>query len=630
MFSDSPKKFKHIISLGPRCTNTSSVYKAQRKYAGPFDWIFSCPKIVLDCLLDDFGSYLDASAYHEVAKVWDAIGLPPGSASRERTLVGHKRYSDMMQGVGRGVIFNHHNPLTEDGFSYISRCAQRFQLALQLDEAKLYSFINIDRKLWDQHGVCRIFDELASRERGSFLMLAVNCVKNCGDTAREAEPALVMQRTSGRGTLKMFELQCVGENKGSYFQDPFDARRIQALMVEPFTFSPSEDPLSAATVVSEAPNPSPAPGRRRWVNGGERCRQTGIASGNSRPDHTAEPIGQAQSQCSRASRWGRGRPPGDEPTNASEPSQDAECDGGRALNPHILLRSGIKMPRLGLGTWQLAGGDGGECEQSVLAALQFDYPLIDTAAAYKNEVDVGAALRSRRRQEIFLVTKLQTKDHGSRDRVLGALRASLRRLNVEYVDLYLMHSPRGGLVLETWDAMLEARDAGLARAVGVSNFGVDQLQGIKKAGRELPEVNQIECHPWLQQKHCAAWCANEGIAIMAYSPLARGRLFGQTDLVNISSRLNCSEAEAAIRWSLTAGFVVIPKSCRPERVKQNMTLLGASPLEGEVMAVFDPLDRGFQSCAAASNAMTIPWEQVARAAGPRKGEGKGSGKGRSK
>mmetsp|Transcript_166204 Transcript_166204/g.294360 ORF Transcript_166204/g.294360 Transcript_166204/m.294360 type:complete len:232 (+) Transcript_166204:2-697(+) len=227
------------------------------------------------------------------------------------------------------------------------------------------------------------------------------------------------------------------------------------------------------------------------------------------------------------------------------------------------------------------------------------------------------------RGDIFLVTKLLSRDHGSA-RVVPALRASLRRLGVEYVDLYLMHSPRGGFVLETWDAMLQARDAGLTRAVGVSNFGVEQLEGLKAAGRELPEVNQIECHPWLQQQACAAWCAKERIAVMAYSPLARGKFFGRTALTKIAKRLACSEAEVAIRWSLMKGFVVIPKSSSLERIQQNMSALLAPPLDADVMAEMGTLDEGRQSCPA-SDAMTIKWERVAE----KSESGKGNGKGKS-
>eukprot|EP00928_Gymnodinium_smaydae_P030536 TRINITY_DN22685_c0_g1_i1.p1 TRINITY_DN22685_c0_g1~~TRINITY_DN22685_c0_g1_i1.p1 ORF type:complete len:649 (+),score=90.07 TRINITY_DN22685_c0_g1_i1:38-1984(+) len=604
-------RFQHHISLGPRCTNTSSVYKAQRKYAGPFDWIFSSPRIVVDCLRDGFASYLDASALYEVATVFDAVGLPPGSAPRDRKLVGHTRYSEMTEGVGRGVIFNHHNPLTDEGYKYISRCAQRFMLALRLDEQKLYSFINIDRKLWDVDAVSTLFEELARRDHGGFLLIVVNCIKNCGDVARQEEPVLLEQRQSGKGTLKVLEVKCIGDNKGSYFHEPFDAQRVKALIVDPYSFALSEDPLtldSSCFVEAKADvQAAVATTGRRWSSG--KVQDAAVEE--------QQPEAKPEAEASRKSRWGRKR--GEE--SARVDIREDTCSNPRI---HLTLRSGLQMPTLGLGTWQLAAD--GECRRAVDAALQCGCTLVDTAAAYKNEQEVGAVLASKKRSDIFLVTKLQTKEHGDRTRVLSALRASLRRLGVDYVDLYLMHSPRGGFVLETWDAMLEARDAGLTKAVGVSNFGVKQLEGLKAAGRELPEVNQIECHLWLQQRECVAWCAKQDVAIMAYSPLARGKCFGRADVVSIAERVGCSAAQVAIRWGLSKGFVVIPKSANPDRVKQNMSALHAPLLEAEVLVELDKFDCGFQSCAAASDAMQIPWERIAESGDL----GKGCGKGKSK
>lgn len=296
--------FQHVISLGPRCTNTSSVYKAQRKYAGPFDWIFSSPRIVLDCLRDGFSAYLDRQSLFEVATVFDSIGLPPGSAPRDRKLVGHSRYSEMTEGVGRGVIFNHHNPLTEEGHQYISRCAQRFLSALRLNEPKLYSFINIDRKLWNAEAICDLFEELVQRDQGSFLMLAVNCIKNCGDAAKLVEPKLLQQSETGSGTLMIFELQCVGENRGSYFQDPFDAQRVQALMVQPYTFSLSEDPLSTSPVVPAAAS-ADVHDAQHSTNSGPVRRWTS-SKGTGQVEEKAEP----RSEASRMSRWARARSSG--------------------------------------------------------------------------------------------------------------------------------------------------------------------------------------------------------------------------------------------------------------------------------------------------------------------------------
>jgi len=676
----SREPFQHVVSLGPRCTNASSVYKAQRGYAGPFDWIFSSARMVTDCVRDRFDSFLDQRALYEVGKAFDAIGLPSGSAARERTLVGHSRYSEMTEGVGRGVIFNHHNPLTDEGHAYIQRCVNRFLCVLELNVRKLYTFINIDRKLWKLDDIYCLFEELSQRDGGSFVMLVVNCVKHCGEGAKQVEPRELERREAGRGLLQVLEVQCVGENTGSYFRDSFDAQRIQALMVEPYSFNIGQDPLKSAPPVIAPDRSGPSWLKRKGGKRGGRSRESSVAGGGlsqtcteSADQAAVQNDGGLMSEASEAteaaaprrSRWSRGRGRGQ--SNGAEVHSSAisaEADGpaggiteaqqatdtvpsgssrriwrgsstamGRApvvqmLLEDLCLRKGLQMPRLGLGTWQAAGD--GECRHAVAAALKCGCRLIDTAAAYKNEEDVGVALRAVSRADIFLVTKLQSKEHGNRLQVLNALRASLRRLGVDYVDLYLMHSPRGGFVLETWDAMLEARSLGLTRAVGVSNFGAAQLEGLKSAGRELPEVNQIEQHVWLQQQECVTWCAQEGVTIMAYSPLARGKLFGRagpTSLAGAAERLKCSEAQVAIRWCLAKGFVVIPKSVNPERITANLATLHMPLLPPEEMTQLEKHDRGFKSCAIASDAMDIPWNQIAESlpAGG-KGKGKGSGK----
>ena len=153
----------------------------------------------------------------------------------------------------------------------------------------------------------------------------------------------------------------------------------------------------------------------------------------------------------------------------------------------LQLRSGISMPRFGLGTWQSQRG--GECQRAVAEALRVGYRLIDTAQIYGNEADVGQALQDARikRDEVFIVTKLSSREHGG-NHPAAALKASLARLKLEYVDLFLIHSPRGGFLLETWDSLVKLRNSGLTRAIGVSNFGAQQLLELQRSGRELPEV----------------------------------------------------------------------------------------------------------------------------------------------
>ena len=180
------------------------------------------------------------------------------------------------------------------------------------------------------------------------------------------------------------------------------------------------------------------------------------------------------------------------------------------------LRSGIEMPRFGLGTW-LADSD--ECRAAVKAALEHGYVLIDTATMYKNEADIGSVLKEAA-QRPFLVSKLRPEDHGSEETVFAALERTLSDLGIDQLDVWLMHTPAGGKVVETWRAMLKARDAGKVRSVGVSNFGVAQLQALIAAGCEAPEINQIELHVWNQQRDTVAFCQREHITVMAFCPYA--------------------------------------------------------------------------------------------------------------
>jgi len=225
------------------------------------------------------------------------------------------------------------------------------------------------------------------------------------------------------------------------------------------------------------------------------------------------------------------------------------------------LRSGLLIPVLGLGTRQLKPK--GECQDAVRVALRCGYRLIDTAATYGNEQDVGNGIRAAgvRRDDVFLIAKLPPSAHGELEVVEEALRASLERLGTSYVDLYLIQSPTGGSILETWDAMLELRKLGLARAVGVSNFGIVQLQALIDSSHEAPEANQVEVHFGCQQRELLAYCARVGIMTVAAAPLSRGRLLGgRTMLAALAARRGRTEAEIAVRWCVelwyrpTAGF----------------------------------------------------------------------------
>lgn len=259
------------------------------------------------------------------------------------------------------------------------------------------------------------------------------------------------------------------------------------------------------------------------------------------------------------------------------------------IDSTVRLSSGIDMPLFGLGTWLSAGE--GECLGACKAALEYGYHLIDTSSMYENEQDVGAALADSPRKDVFVVTKLKPADHG-RENALAAIDLSLKKLKRSSVDLWLMHTPSGGRVVETWKAMLEAKAAGKCRAVGVSNFGVEQLRQLKAAGCETPEVNQIELHVWLQQRPAVEYCRSEGITVMSYCPLARCKLFGQTELAKLAAEWGRTEPELALRWLLQRGFITIPKSSNAKRVASN-AVFGFS-LSEEQLAALDALDQGFK------------------------------------
>ncbi|CAE7912526.1 unnamed protein product [Symbiodinium sp. KB8] len=299
-----------------------------------------------------------------------------------------------------------------------------------------------------------------------------------------------------------------------------------------------------------------------------------------------------------------------QPAGKSLETWEVPCEEVRNSDATLQLRSGIQMPRFGLGTWQSQRG--GECKRAVAEALRAGYRLIDTAQAYGNELDVGQALREARlhRNEVFVVTKLNSREHGG-SHAAAALKTSLSRLQLDYVDLFLIHSPRGGFLLETWDSLIELRNAGLTRLLSACPTS----------------VNQIELHCFWQQRETESLCNELGIALMAYSPLARGSLFGATPLAQLAQEKACSEAALCIRWAFQKGFIVIPKSVNPQRILANIAALRGPGLTPREMQAMEQLDQGFCACPAA-RAMQTPWEEVASKAPVRKGKGKGKVKGK--
>jgi len=255
------------------------------------------------------------------------------------------------------------------------------------------------------------------------------------------------------------------------------------------------------------------------------------------------------------------------------------------------LNNGVVMPMLGFGVYQIA--DAAECEASVAGALRVGYRLIDTAAAYGNEEAVGRAVAHSgiARDELFITTKLWLSDAGY-EKTKRAFERSLARLQLDYLDLYLIHQPYSD-VHGAWRAMEELYEAGRIRAIGVSNFHPDRLMDLMVHNRVMPAVNQIETHPFCQQTETAQFLLENKVQIESWGPFAEGRnqLFSNPVLTEIAARHGRSVAQIVLRWLLQRGVVTIPKSVRPERIAENFHIFDFE-LSGEDMTAIAALDTG--------------------------------------
>ncbi|HEX5610292.1 MAG TPA: aldo/keto reductase [Solirubrobacterales bacterium] len=257
----------------------------------------------------------------------------------------------------------------------------------------------------------------------------------------------------------------------------------------------------------------------------------------------------------------------------------------------LTLHDGVEIPQLGFGVFQVPPE---ETQEIVELALSAGYRHIDTAAAYRNERGVGAALAASGlpREELFVTTKLWNSQQGF-DSTLEAFEGSARRLGLDYVDLYLIHwpVPTEDRFVETWHAFERIKGEGGARTIGVSNFRADDLERLETETDTRPTVNQIELHPSFQQAELRAWHADHGIATEAWSPLAQGEVLEDETIGRIGERHGKTPAQAILRWHLQLGNVVIPKSVTPERIRENLELFDFE-LSDEEMAAFEELDRG--------------------------------------
>ncbi|KAF9080127.1 hypothetical protein BGX23_002612 [Mortierella sp. AD031] len=261
----------------------------------------------------------------------------------------------------------------------------------------------------------------------------------------------------------------------------------------------------------------------------------------------------------------------------------------------ITLNSGHSMPRLGLGVY--AAEEGEETENAVLWALQAGYRHIDTATSYGNETSVGNAIRKSGipREQIFVTTKLTEDDQGY-ESTLAACDVSLKKLGLDYIDLYLIHSPLCGSELRqaSWKAMEKLLAEGKVKSIGVSNYGIHHLKELlEDSGATVrPAVNQIEIHPWATRTDIVSHCHAHNIAAEAYSPLVQGHKLKDPTLAKIASAHSKTPAQILIRWSLQKGNIVIPKSAKKHRIIENMSVFDFE-LSDEEVATLDSLNTNY-------------------------------------
>jgi 2,5-diketo-D-gluconate reductase A len=257
--------------------------------------------------------------------------------------------------------------------------------------------------------------------------------------------------------------------------------------------------------------------------------------------------------------------------------------------PTIDLGDDVSIPQFGLGVFQVPPE---QTAENVTTAIDAGYRHIDTAKAYGNEAEVGQAVRASGlpREAFFITTKLWNGDHGN---ALGALEASLDRLGTDDVDLYLIHwpVPAQDRYVEAWHGLIEARERGLARAIGVSNFQPAHLRRIVDETGVTPAVNQIELHPLLTQRALRREHAERGIVTEAWSPLAQGAALKEPAVTEIAEAHDCTPGQVVLRWHVQLGNVVFPKSLTPERIRQNIDIWDFE-LSEEEMGRIEALDRG--------------------------------------
>lgn len=240
-----------------------------------------------------------------------------------------------------------------------------------------------------------------------------------------------------------------------------------------------------------------------------------------------------------------------------------------------VLHNGVKMPWLGLGVYKAEEGD--EVVDAVKAAIKVGYRSIDTASFYGNESGVGKAIKDSGvpREDLFITTKVWNTEQGY-ESTLASFEESRKKLDVDYVDLFLVHWPVSGKYKDTWRALEKLYKDGLVRAIGVSNFNIHHLEDLMADAEVKPMVNQVEYHPLLTQKDLLAYCKEQNIQLEAWRPLTKGEIFTNPVITELAEKYGKTPAQIILRWDLEHGVVTIPKSVREARIKENSDIFDFS------------------------------------------------------
>ena len=272
----------------------------------------------------------------------------------------------------------------------------------------------------------------------------------------------------------------------------------------------------------------------------------------------------------------------------------------------MLLSNGVKIPSIGFGTYK--SGDDEETAKIIKNALNLGYKMIDTASFYNNEVGIGNGIKESGidRKDIFIVTKLWNDDHGY-DNTIEAFNKSLNNLQVDYIDLYLIHWPNK-LNAETLRAFEHLYETGKVKAIGVCNFKVEHLEELKKTAKIMPMVNQVEIHPFSTKNNIINYCKDNNIKVVAWSPISRGRVLSNGLMIDLSQKYKKSIVQIVLRWHMQKGVIPIPKSSNENRIKENIDLFDLE-ISSEDMKAIDSLDEGYDMSVSTPPLNTI-YEEV--------------------